>query len=146
MFLHLTSLLSLNGSSNLFRGSSRQLRQLTDPWAEDLSRKCCTQLGKGQMWNQEHMPMKIRQIRSLAQILLGRLSLVTMSKNVTLALFDVAQLVRCNPTKQKVTSLITSQGTCLDCGFGPEMGLLWEAVCLPRINVSLSPFPLKINK
>ena len=35
------------------------------------------------------------------------------------ALTDVAQLVGHHPTKQKVASLTSSQGTCMDCQFNP---------------------------
>ena len=38
------------------------------------------------------------------------------------ALTGVAQWTECQPENQKVTSLIPSQGTCLDCGPGPQLG------------------------
>ena len=42
-----------------------------------------------------------------------------MTKNKTEALTGVAQLGGHRPSKQKVTDLILSQGTCLGCGFSP---------------------------
>ena len=72
-----------------------------------------------------------------------------VSKSTTLA--SVAQLVTVN---RQVAGLITSQGTSLGCGFGPQMG----RACKRRlIDVSLShdsylplalllPSPSKINK
>ena len=43
------------------------------------------------------------------------------------ALTAVAQLVGHCPENRKVTSLIPSQGTCLGCGFGPQLGRVQEA-------------------
>ena len=38
------------------------------------------------------------------------------------ALAGVAQWIECWPGSQRVTSLISSQGTCLGCGSGPQQG------------------------
>ena len=45
----------------------------------------------------------------------------TVIKTVTLA--GVAQWIECWPTKQTVTGSIPSQGTCLGCGPGPQLGM-----------------------
>ena len=37
-------------------------------------------------------------------------------------LTSMVQLVACHPTKQKVMGLIPSQGTCLGCGLGHQLG------------------------
>ena len=39
---------------------------------------------------------------------------------MTLALAGVAQWIERGPTKQRVTSLIPSQGTCLGCGLSHQ--------------------------
>ena len=49
-------------------------------------------------------------------------------ESISRALTGVAQLVGHHPTKQKVAGFIPSQGTCLDCGFGPQLGHVGEAV------------------
>ena len=38
------------------------------------------------------------------------------------ALAAVAQWIECWPMNQKVVGLIPSQGTCLGCGPGPQLG------------------------
>ena len=45
-----------------------------------------------------------------------------LNKIKNLALDGVAQWVECWPENQKVTSSIPSQGTCLSCGPGPQLG------------------------
>ena len=40
-----------------------------------------------------------------------------------MALAGVAQWIECQPANQKVTGLILSQGTCLGCGPGPQLGV-----------------------
>ena len=42
------------------------------------------------------------------------------SEKIVLALAGVAQWTECWPVKQRVASLIPSQGTCLGCGLGPQ--------------------------
>ena len=42
------------------------------------------------------------------------------------ALNYVAQWVGRRPTKRKVMSSIPTQGTCLGCGFGPQLGSIQE--------------------
>ena len=64
------------------------------------------------------------------------------------ALAGVAQWIECQPTHQRVTSLIPSQGTYLGCGPGPQLGVCGRQ---PHIDVSLPFFPslplsLKRNK
>ena len=41
---------------------------------------------------------------------------------IKIALAGVAQWIECQPVKQRVTSSIPSQGTCLGCGPGPQCG------------------------
>ena len=70
------------------------------------------------------------------------------------ALANVAQLVGCCPASQKVAGSIPGQGTCLVCGFHPQLGRMQEAtdqrfsltsMCL-SLSVSL-PSPLsRTNK
>ena len=62
------------------------------------------------------------------------------------ALVGVAQWIECQPVNLKVASLIPSQGTCLGCGPGPQLG-----VCKRQpIDISLLSFsflsPLYENK
>ena len=67
---------------------------------------------------------------------------------MALALAGVAHWTECWPAKQRVTGSIPSQGTCLACGPGPQLGACERQ---PHINVSLPlflpPFPsLSKNK
>ena len=74
------------------------------------------------------------------------LSLKTMKKKKVLALAGVAQWIERRPTNQRVTGLVPSQGTCLGCGPGPQLGARKRQ---PHIDVSLPPSPSlspKINK
>ena len=60
------------------------------------------------------------------------------------ALTGMAQWIEHQPVNWKVTGSIPSQGTCLGCRPGPQMG-----VCERQpINISLSPFhpPFSKNK
>ena len=50
----------------------------------------------------------------------------------------VAQWIECRPTNQRVSGSIPGQGTCLDCGPGPQLGAHERH---PHIDVSLPPFP-----
>ena len=52
------------------------------------------------------------------------------------ALTGVAQWIECQPVKQRVASSIPSQGTCLVCRPGPQLGVCKRQ---PHMNVS---FPL----
>ena len=54
-------------------------------------------------------------------------------------LAGVAKCVEHWPVNQTVTSSIPSQGTCLGCGPGPQLGA-YEGQ--PHIDVSLPPFSL----
>ena len=56
------------------------------------------------------------------------------------ALTDVAQLVGCHTAKQKVTSSIPGQGTCLGCRPGPQLGCM-QAATNQCFFSSLSPPP-----
>ena len=75
-------------------------------------------------------------------------------KTLELTLAGVAQLVGHHPANQKVTSSVTSQGTCLGCRFGPWLGRMQEDTnryfSLTSMILSLSfslPSPLsRINK
>ena len=50
------------------------------------------------------------------------------------AVSDVAQWTECQPTNCEVASLNPSQGTCLGCGPGPQLGVgKWE-----QMHVSLT--------
>ena len=53
------------------------------------------------------------------------------------ALAGIAQWIECQPANQRVTSLIPSQGTCLGCRPGPQLGAHEEK---PHIDVSLPVF------
>ena len=50
-----------------------------------------------------------------------------------MALAGVAQWIEHWPMNQRVASLIPSQGTCLDCGPGPHLGMCERQL----INISL---------
>ena len=54
------------------------------------------------------------------------------------SLAGVAQWIECQPTNQRVTGSIPSQGTCLGCGPGPQGGVHERQ---PHTDVSLPPFP-----
>ena len=56
------------------------------------------------------------------------------------SLAAVAQWTECWPVNQRVTGSIPSQGTCLACGPGPQLGVCFS----PSLSPSLS-LPLKIN-
>ena len=43
-------------------------------------------------------------------------------RNENYALAGVAQWNECRPVNQRVAGLIPSQGTCLGCGPGPQLG------------------------
>ena len=63
------------------------------------------------------------------------------------SLAAVAQWIECQPVNQKITGLIASQGTCLACGLGPQLGACERQ---PHTDISLplsfpSPPSLKIN-
>ena len=63
------------------------------------------------------------------------------------ALAGVAQWIECQPVNRKVTASIPSQGTCLGCRPGPQLGECkrqWIGVSLPFF-LSL-PLSLKVNK
>ena len=64
-------------------------------------------------------------------------------KNHWLALAGVAQWIEHQPVNQRVTSSVPSQGTCLGCGPGPQLGSHKKQ---SHIDVSLPlfllPFPL----
>ena len=78
----------------------------------------------------------------------------TFTKEGNSVLTGVAQLVRCCPTRQKVSSSIPSQATCLGCRPGPQLG----ACSRQPLDVSLvhwwfspslspsCPLSLKMNK
>ena len=71
-----------------------------------------------------------------------------MVKNIMIALAGVAQWIEHPTANQRVASSIPSQGTCLGCGPGSQLGVLERQ---PHVDVSLpfflAPFPsLKINK
>ena len=65
---------------------------------------------------------------------------LTLEHSHTLA--GVAQWIECRPANQRVAGLIPSQGTCLGCGPGPQLGVHERQ---PHIDVSLPlfllPFP-----
>ena len=42
--------------------------------------------------------------------------------NKILALASMTQWTECQPVDQKVAGLVFGQGTCLDCGPGPQLG------------------------
>ena len=65
-----------------------------------------------------------------------------VQKYTKTALAGVAQWIECWPVNQRIADSIPSQGTCLGCGPGPQMGV-WERQ--PHIDFSLPlflpPFP-----
>ena len=61
------------------------------------------------------------------------------------ALAGVAQWTECRPVNQKVPSLISSQGTCLGCGPGPQQGDSNHTLRFLSLSVSLLS-PLSKNK
>ena len=67
-------------------------------------------------------------------------------KHVTLT--GVVQLVGHCPAKQKVTSSIPGQDTCLGCRFGPQSGCIREATTHWYFSPSVCPLPphSKINE
>ena len=68
------------------------------------------------------------------------------SKMVSIALADIAQWIEYGLVNQRVASSIPSQGTCLGCGPGPQLGMHERQ---PHTDVSLPlsfPSPLSINK
>ena len=56
-----------------------------------------------------------------------------------MSLACVAQWTECWPVHQRVTSSIPGQGTCLDCGPGPQLGT-WDKQ--PHIDISSLYFSL----
>ena len=56
-----------------------------------------------------------------------------------LALTRVARLAGCHSAKRKVTGLIPGQGTCLGCGFGPQLEWHTRGNRLTRHSPFLSP-------
>ena len=77
-----------------------------------------------------------------------------IKKNTQGALAGVAQWIQCWPVNRKVAGLIPSQGTCLDCRSGPQLGAFErQPVNVPIVHQCFSPFPspslplsLKIDK
>ena len=67
-----------------------------------------------------------------------------------MALAVVAQWVERQHANQKVSSSIPSQGTCLGCQPGPQLGMCkWQPIDITLIHQCLSPslpLPLKTNK
>ena len=63
-------------------------------------------------------------------------------------LAGVTQWIECQPEKQRDAGWISSQGTCLGCGLGPQLGMCERQPhtddSLPLILPSFPP--LKINK
>ena len=62
-------------------------------------------------------------------------------KDFIYALVGVTQWIECWPVNQRVTGLVPSQGTCLGCRPGPQLGAHKRQ---PHIDVSplfLPPFP-----
>ena len=83
-------------------------------------------LGSGRLWL---CPV----LMTCTLLLAGNCSKVTVW-----ALASVAQWIEHWPAHWKVASLIPSQGTCLGCGPGPQLGVRERQ---PHIEVSLPPFP-----
>ena len=50
------------------------------------------------------------------------------NKKIIGALVGVGQWTECQPVNQKFASLIPSQGICLGCGPGPQLGTCKEAI------------------
>ena len=73
--------------------------------------------------------------------------MIKFTLKVVSALAGVAQWVECWPVEQRVAGLIPSQGTCLGCGPGPQLGVCERQ---PHTDVSFPLFlpspSLKINK
>ena len=63
---------------------------------------------------------------------------IHLFKNMYQALAGVAQWIECQPTNQRVTGSIPSQGTCLGCRPGPQQGAGKKQ---PHIDVSPSLSP-----
>ena len=75
------------------------------------------------------------------------LSQIALNKKMELALAGVAQWSDCWSAKQRVASLIPSQGTCLGCGPGAQLGAFPEATTHWCFSPSFSlPSPLSKNK
>lgn len=53
---------------------------------------------------------------------MGLMPLIVFKKCVLMALINVAQLVGHRSAKQKVSGSNPSEGTCLGCGFNPQVG------------------------
>ena len=68
-----------------------------------------------------------------------------MNENVHRGLAGVVQWIEHQPMSQRVPGSIPSQGTCLDCGPGPQW---WTCEKKPHIDVSLPLFlpPFSKNK
>ena len=66
--------------------------------------------------------------------IVGESHKMTRTKKVSWTVTGVAQLVGRHPAKQKVAGSVPSQGTGLDCGFGPQVGAYEKQL----IHVSLS--------
>ena len=59
----------------------------------------------------------------------------------------VAQWIECRPVNQRVSCSIPSQGTCLGCRLGPQMGCMRGNHILMFLSLSFSfPSPLSKNK
>ena len=72
-------------------------------------------------------------------------------QDVTIALAGVAQWTEDPTMKQKVAGSIPSQGTCLGCRLGPQLGLCErQPIDLSHVDVSLPlflpPCSLKVSK
>ena len=63
---------------------------------------------------------------------------MVFKKILMIVLAGVAQWIERGPVNQRVASLIPSQGTCLGCGPGPQMGVCGRQ---PHIDVSLPLCP-----
>ena len=72
-----------------------------------------------------------------------RCELYPLSKLTESALAGVAQWIECQPVNQRVAGLIPSQGTCLDCGPGPQLGAYERQLHVDAsLLLFLLPFPL----
>ena len=78
----------------------------------------------------------------LYRLLIGINSLL---KWLYLSLAGVALWTEYRPANQKITGSIPSQGTCLGCEPGPQMGGMWEAIDYQCFSFSL-PSPRSKNK
>ena len=57
-------------------------------------------------------------------------------------LAGVAQWIECGPENQRVAGSIPSQGTCLGCGPGPQLGTCERQPCIDvSLPLFLPPFP-----